>query len=129
MKREVNQVTRESPYLFPNPKSGEPFQQIFYSWNKARKAANIDTVRMHDLRHSFASALVNSGMTLYDVKEILGHTNIKTTERYAHLSNSRLRQAAESVTTFYENQDWIGQVEGLAREKDEEIKLEPPSPP
>jgi site-specific recombinase XerD len=63
---------------------------------------------MHDLRHSFASAMVNSGMTLYDVKEILGHTNIKTTERYAHLSNTRLRLAAESVTTFYDNQEWLG---------------------
>ena len=117
MKRDYNQVSRESPYLFPNPSTGEPFQQIFYSWDKARKAAHIDAVRMHDLRHSFASAMVNSGMTLYDVKEILGHTNIRTTERYAHLSNARLRQAAESVTTFYENQDWIGQVEGPEREK------------
>ena len=107
-KQSYNQVTKESHYLFPNPSTGEPFQQIFYSWDKARKAAHIDTVRMHDLRHSFASAMVNSGMTLYDVKEILGHSNIRTTERYAHLSNSRLRQAAESVTSFYDNQDWIG---------------------
>ena len=107
LKQSYNQITRESSYLFPNPNTGEPFQQIFYSWDKARKAAHIDTVRMHDLRHSFASAMVNSGMTLYDVKEILGHSNIKTTERYAHLSNSRLRQAAETVTTFYEDQDWI----------------------
>ena len=108
MKQSYNQVAKESHFLFPNPATGEPFQQIFYSWDKARKAAHIDTVRMHDLRHSFASAMVNSGMTLYDVKEILGHSNIRTTERYAHLSNSRLRQAAGTVSTFYENQDWIG---------------------
>ena len=124
LKRSYNQVTRESHYLFPNPSTGEPFQQIFYSWDKARKAAQIHTVRMHDLRHSFASALVNSGMTLYDVKEILGHTNIRTTERYAHLSNARLRQAAESVTSFYENQDWIGQVEGPELEKGNEALTE-----
>ena len=108
MKQSYNQVTKESNYLFPSPSTGEPFQSIFYSWDKARRAAHIDSVRMHDLRHSFASAMVNSGMTLYDVKEILGHTNIKTTERYAHLSNTRLRQAAESVTTFYDNQNWLG---------------------
>jgi len=90
MKQSYNQVAKESHFLFPNPATGQPFQQIFYSWDKARKAAHIDTVRMHDLRHSFASAMVNSGMTLYDVKEILGHSNIRTTERYAHLSNSRL---------------------------------------
>ena len=111
MKQSYNQVAKESHFLFPNPATGEPFQQIFYSWDKARKAAHIDTVRMHDLRHSFASAMVNSGMTLYDVKQILGHSNIRTTERYAHLSNSRLRQAAESVTTFYDNQEWIGDVD------------------
>jgi site-specific recombinase XerD len=110
MKQTHNQKTKESPYLFPSPSTGEPFQSVFYSWDKARKAAHIDTVRMHDLRHSFASAMVNSGMTLYDVKQILGHSNIRTTERYAHLSNSRLRQAAESVTTFYDNQEWIGPV-------------------
>ena len=118
MKQSYNQITRESIYLFPNPTSGEPFQQIFYSWDKARRAAQIETVRMHDLRHSFASALVNSGMTLYDVKEILGHSNIRTTERYAHLSNSRLRQAAESVTTFYGDQNWIGDDQALATKKD-----------
>ena len=109
-KQSYNQSVKKSPYLFPSPATGVPFQQIFYSWDKARKAAHIDAVRMHDLRHSFASAMVNSGMTLYDVKEILGHSNIRTTERYAHLSNSRLRQAAGAVTTFYENQDWIGDV-------------------
>jgi len=63
---------------------------------------------MHDLRHSFASAMVNSGMTLYDVKEILGHSNIRTTEWHAHLSNSRPRQATGTISTFYENHDWIG---------------------
>ena len=108
LEQSQNQRCIESPYLYPNPSTGEPFQQIFYSWDKARKAAHIDEVRMHDLRHSFASAMVNSGMTLYDVKEILGHSNIRTTERYAHLSNSRLRQAAESVTTYYDQQDWLG---------------------
>lgn len=108
LKQSQNQRCIESPYLYPNPSTGEPFQQIFYSWDKARKAAHIDEVRMHDLRHSFASAMVNSGMTLYDVKEILGHSNIRNTERYAHLSNSRLRQAAESVTTYYDQQDWLG---------------------
>jgi pyrroline-5-carboxylate reductase len=58
---------------------------------------------MHDLRHSFASAMVNSGMTLYDVKQILGHSNIKTTQRYAHLSNERLKTAASSVVDYFES--------------------------
>ena len=68
--------------------------------------AGLKEVRMHDLRHSFASAMMNMGMTLDDVKEMLGHANIKTTERYAHLSRERLRTAAASVETFYGEQPW-----------------------
>jgi site-specific recombinase XerD len=95
-----------NPYLFANPRTGLPFEQVYYSWDTARKKAGLQDLRMHDLRHSFASAMVNSGMTLYDVKEILGHANINTTQRYAHLSNHRLRQAAESVSKFYGDEGW-----------------------
>lgn len=56
-------------------------------------------VRMHDLRHSFASLLINSGRTLYEVQHILGHTQIKTTQRYAHLSQDTLLAAAEHEKT------------------------------
>jgi len=98
---------RSSEYLFPSPITGDPFKQIHYSWDKARRAAHLSDVRMHDLRHSFASALVNEGMTLYDVKQILGHTNIKTTERYAHLSNQRLKIAASSAVQHYGVQSWL----------------------
>ena len=90
------------PHLFVNPHTRLPFRQIHYSWDRARKRANLADLRMHDLRHSFASALVNSGMTLYDVKEILGHANIKTTQRYAHLSNERLKVAAKHAARYYE---------------------------
>jgi site-specific recombinase XerD len=92
--------------LFANPKTGQPMSSIHHLWNKARVQAGLKEVRMHDLRHSFASAMVNMGMTLYDVKEMLGHANIKTTERYAHLSRERLRTAAASVETFYGEQPW-----------------------
>jgi integrase len=95
-----------SEYLFANPKTGQPMSSIHHLWNKARVQAGLKEVRMHDLRHSFASAMVNMGMTLYDVKEMLGHANIKTTERYAHLSRERLRTAAASVETFYGEQPW-----------------------
>lgn len=54
---------------------------------------------MHDLRHSFASLLINSGRTLYEVQHILGHTQVKTTQRYAHLSQGTLLAAANSATT------------------------------
>jgi hypothetical protein len=53
--------------------------------------------RVHDLRHSFASHLVNAGRSLYEVQELLGHADIKTTSRYAHLSRERLVAAVEVV--------------------------------
>jgi hypothetical protein len=53
--------------------------------------------RIHDLRHSFASHLVNAGRSLYEVQELLGHADIKTTSRYAHLSRERLVAAVEVV--------------------------------
>jgi integrase len=84
-------------WVFPNPKTGKPYVSIFYSWNTARKQAGLADVRIHDLRHSFASFLVNAGRSLYEVQKILGHTQIKTTQRYAHLSQDTLIDAANVV--------------------------------
>lgn len=91
-----------SKWLFPNLETGKPYTSIFYPWDICRKVAGLPEVRIHDLRHSFASALVNRGMTLYDVKELLGHANVVTTQRYAHLSKARLREAAQEAGRFYE---------------------------
>ena len=85
-------------YAFANPKTSKPFVSVFVAWNTARKNAGLADVRMHDLRHSFASLLINSGRTLYEVQHILGHTQVKTTQRYAHLSQDTLLAAANSAT-------------------------------
>lgn len=87
----------ESGWVFPNPKTGKPYVSVFYSWNTARKLAGLKDVRIHDLRHSFASFLVNAGRSLYEVQRILGHTQVKTTQRYAHLSQETLVDACNSV--------------------------------
>jgi site-specific recombinase XerD len=58
-------------------------------------------LRIHDLRHSFASALVNEGVPLFDVQELLGHSSIKTTQRYAHLSKERLQASARRIDDVY----------------------------
>ena len=86
-----------NPWVFPNPKSSKPYISIFGAWNTARKAAGLADVRIHDLRHSFASFLVNAGRSLYEVQRILGHTQIKTTQRYAHLSQDTLLDAADAA--------------------------------
>ena len=86
-----------SSHVFCNPRTGLPFVSFFYSWDTARKQAGLPELRVHDLRHSFASFLVNAGRSLYEVQELLGHADIRTTSRYAHLSRERLREAVETV--------------------------------
>lgn len=84
-------------WVFANPKTAQPFVSIFYAWDTARTRAGLADVRIHDLRHSFASFLVNAGRSLYEVKQILGHAELKTTQRYAHLSHDTLIDAANSA--------------------------------
>ncbi len=69
-------------------------------WQKIRQDADLSWLRLHDLRHNYASMLVNSGRTLYEVQQILGHSDSKVTERYAHLSTATLQDAANSVGTY-----------------------------
>jgi integrase len=57
----------------------------------------LPDLRLHDLRHSFASFLVNRGISLYVVQELLGHGHARYTQRYAHLLPDTLHEAAESV--------------------------------
>ena len=86
-------------WTFPNPDTKKPFVNIFFAWDTARKSVGLGDVRIHDLRHSHASFLVNAGRTLYEVQNILGHTQVKTTQRYAHLSHDTLLDATNSVNT------------------------------
>ena len=86
------------PWLVPNPKTQLPYISFFCSWNTARKSVGLGDVRVHDLRHSFASFLVNNGRSIYEVQRILGHTQIKTTQRYAHLSQDSLLAAANEIS-------------------------------
>ncbi|WP_325167893.1 tyrosine-type recombinase/integrase [Pseudomonas lactis] len=90
-------LIKDSEWLFPNPETGKAYVQIYYSWDTARKLAGLPGFRMHDLRHTFASLLINAGRSLYEVQRILGHTQIKTTQRYSHLSQDTLVDAANSA--------------------------------
>ena len=84
-------------FVFNNPQTNKSFTCFFYSWDSARKRANMPELRVHDLRHSFASFLVNAGRSLYEVQELLGHASIKTTSRYAHLCRESLNAAVACV--------------------------------
>lgn len=85
------------PYLVPNPKTRVPYISVFSSWNTARKTAGLHEVRMHDLRHSMASNMVNSGRSIYEVAKVLGHTQLKTSQRYSHLSQETLIAAVDAA--------------------------------
>lgn len=95
----LNQLPRWEgcPYVVPNPDTKLPFVQIQRAWDNARKAAGLPDVRMHDLRHSMASNMVNSGRSIYEVAKVLGHSQLKTSARYSHLSNEVLLAAVDAA--------------------------------
>ena len=94
--RSVRRI-ENNPFIFPSPITGRPSASLHFPWRRIRKRAELLDVRLHDLRHSFASFLVNEGVSLYVVQGLLGHTQARTTQRYAHLANETLSDAAEMI--------------------------------
>jgi integrase len=84
------------PWLLPNPKAREPFHSVKHSWATARDEAGLAGLRLHDLRHSAASFMINAGIDLYAVGKILGHADHQSTVRYSHLANDTLLAAVEA---------------------------------
>jgi len=87
-------------HLFINNKTEKPYTTIMKVWSRLRKKAGLPHLRIHDLRHGFASLLVSGGRTLYEVQQILGHSDPKVTMRYAHLSSKTLQEAANSASVI-----------------------------
>lgn len=94
--RELKNIRKaDSKYLFPDSSGEKPLRDIKSFWEKIVKEAKLENVRIHDLRHTHASYLVSSGLSLSIVGRLLGHTQASTTQRYAHLADEPLRQAVE----------------------------------
>ena len=89
-----------NPWLFPGHAPGKPLSDLYLFWNKIRRELGLADVRIHDLRHTFASFLVNAGHSLYETQKMLGHSDPRTTMRYAHLGQVSLLAAAETVSGF-----------------------------
>ena len=85
----------QSEFLFPSPVTGRPYTAIRWEWYRIREKAGLN-LRIHDLRHTFASFLVSNGRSLFEVQQILGHSDPKVTMRYAHLSAKALQEAANA---------------------------------
>jgi len=86
--------------LFINKRTGKRYVNINKAWYRIRGDAGMPNLRLHDLRHQYASYLVNSGRSLYEVQQILGHSDPTVTQRYAHLSTRALQEAAESASQY-----------------------------
>lgn len=84
------------PWLIPNPETLKPYVAIQHSWERATRVAKLKGLRIHDLRHSAASAMVNAGVDLFAVGKVLGHASYQSTQRYAHLANDTLMAAVEA---------------------------------
>jgi len=86
-----------NPFVIVGEKRGEHLKNLQKPWGRVRKAAGLHDVRIHDLRHSYASIAAAAGLSLPVIGRLLGHTKSVTTERYAHLAAEPLRAANEAV--------------------------------
>ncbi len=82
-----------NPFVFPSPRTGRAWVDINRPWRRILEVAGIKNFRFHDLRHTFASRLAQRGAPLKAIQELLGHSDLKMTMRYAHLGPGDLRNA------------------------------------
>jgi integrase len=92
---EIKELSGSSKFVFPKNGGDQPIKEPRTLWKIVTQKANLENVRIHDLRHTHASHLVSSGLSLSIVGKLLGHTQASTTQRYAHLADEPLREAAE----------------------------------
>lgn len=95
MFQRMKKSTFNNTYLFPNPNTGKPFTTIKTAFNAAKRRASISDLRFHDLRHTAATRMIEAGVDVNTVKEILGHSSITVTERYTHSNREQKEKAVE----------------------------------
>jgi integrase len=85
-------------HVFFGRRRNAPLVDLEFAWGQARQRAKLKHIRIHDLRHSFASAAIGNGVSLHVVGQLLGHRDAKTSARYAHLTREAARQALDKVS-------------------------------
>ena len=102
--KKIHEVQRNSSeFVFPGKSKTKPIVDLKKFWKSLIADADIQDYRIHDNRHTHASQLVSSGMSLAIVGRLLGHTNPMTTQRYAHIADEPLRAAAEVMARKMKN--------------------------
>ena len=86
-----------NPHVICGEKDGAHLVNLQKPWQRIRKRAGLEDVRLHDLRHSFASVAASGGLSLPMIGKLLGHTQAATTQRYAHLAADPVRAANEAI--------------------------------
>jgi integrase len=86
-----------NPFVFAGGQPGKPTGALVKVWERVRERAGLADVRMHDLRHSYASVGAGASLGLPIIGKLLGHTQASTTQRYAHLSDDPLRRASDTI--------------------------------
>ena len=87
----------DNPWVIPGSKPGAHLADLQPPWERVRKCAGLDDVRIHDLRHSFASRALALGESLPMIGKLLGHTQVETTARYAHLARDSVKASASRI--------------------------------
>ncbi len=90
--------TPDNPYVIPGTIEGQHLKDLQRPWRRIREKAELEDLRIHDLRHSFASFGLANGLSLAEIGKLLGHSQVQTTARYAHLAESIAGEAAETVS-------------------------------
>lgn len=88
---------QDNPYVIPGTRDGQHLVNLNKPWRRIRLKAGLPEVRIHDLRHSYASVAAAAGLGLPIIGALLGHTQAQTTARYSHLAMDPLRPATEEV--------------------------------
>lgn len=96
----LEKVKNGSPWVFYNPNTDKNIRSFRRGFELAVERSNLGKVRIHDLRHTFASFLVKEGVPLYHVSQLLGHSDVRITQKYAHLSPNSLANVLDKLPNF-----------------------------